>query len=174
MSTFIRTYNPDQVRVNWGGKFNIDGFADGTFITMTRNSPRTEVVVGAKGDNAITKSADFSGMIELTLLQNAPANEYLSYIMSLEDIAGDLIRAIIEVTDPSGSVLSIAQRCHIQEPAPVTLGDGTNAKTWTFYCEDLKYLTVPSGLAGSQATQTAAAAYGALKTVTDSLKTVTR
>lgn len=172
MSTYIRTYNPDQVRMNWGGKLKFEGFADGTFITMQRNSPRTEVVVGAKGDSAITKKADFSGTLEVTLLQNSPTNEYLSYLVNAEDAAGDLLRATIDVVDPSGSTIAVAQRCHVQEPAPVTLGDGQNAKTWVFYVEDLRYLAVPQGLAASQATQTAAAAYGAIKSISDSLKVV--
>lgn len=168
----IRTYSPENVTVNWGGKFNFTGFADGTFITMTRSTPRTDVVVGAKGDNAITKSANYSGTVEVTLLQNSPTNEYLTYIMNVEDTSGELTRAPIEVIDPSGAVLSIAQRCHIQEPAPTTLGDGQNAKTWVFYTENLQYLALPNGILNEQAVKNAAEIYGAIKGVSDTISGV--
>lgn len=168
----IRTYSPKNVTVTWGGKYNFTGLADGTFVTMQRNSARTDVVIGAKGDNAITKIADTSGTVELVLLQNSKSNEYLTYLMNAEDSTGELIRANIQVLDPSGASLSIAHRCHIQEPAPTVLGDGQNAKTWTFHSEDIQYLAAPDGLAQEDVISNVADVYGALSTVSDNISSI--
>ena len=173
MSNYIREYSPDKVSVTWGGKMPMSGFADGTFISMSRNSARTDVTVGAQGDSGITRSADYTGLVEVTLLQNSPTNQYLTYLMSVEDTSDELVRANMEVIDPSGAVLAIAARCHLQTPADIVLGDGQNAKTWTFFSEHLRYLTLPNGLLDSEAVQNAAQVYGAIKTVSDNLKTIT-
>lgn len=173
MADYIREYSPDKVNVNLGGMVEIKGFADGTFISMTRNSPRTSTVVGAKGDVGITRSADRTGTLELTLLQNSPSNEIFSAMVNAEDATQDLYRATMTIEDPSGSVYALAQRCHIQEPAPIILADGQSAKTWTFFVEDMQYVDLPEGLGAGEALATTGAAVAAIKTVSDSLKTVT-
>lgn len=173
MSEYIREYSPENVVITWGGKLVVKGVADGTFLTATRNSPRTETVVGGKGDVGITRKADRTGIIEITLLQNSPTNQHFSYLVNGEDLRGVLTRANIQVSDPSGSMLVIGKRCHLQTPAPITLGDGQNANVWSFFVEDLVYLQLPEGLASEEAVQGASAVYGALQTVSDNLKIIT-
>lgn len=173
MSDYIRAYSPDQVNINLGGKIPFKGVADGTFITLTRNSERTEVTVGAKGDVGITRKADRTGTLEVTLLQNSPTNQILSGIVNAEDLSGDLYRANITIEDPSGGVHALAKRCHIQTPAPVTLGDGQTAKVWTFSVEDMQYLTVPEGLDESEVVSNVNEAVAAIQTISDNLKIIT-
>ncbi len=173
MSEYIREYSPDKVNVNWGGKVPIKGFADGTFITLTRNVPRTETVVGAKGDVGITRTANRTGTLEITLLQNSPSNQIFSAIVNAEDVAGDLYRASMTVEDPSGGVYALAKRCHVQTPADITLGDGQNAKVWSFFVEDMSYLTLPAGLNKQEAVSNVNEAVAAIQTISENLKTIT-
>lgn len=173
MSQYIREYNPDKVNVSWGdGTLPLRGFADGTFITMTRANPRTDATVGAHGDVAITKTADRTGTVEITLLQNSPSNVELSAIVNTEDAAKELFRSSFVVEDPNGGVIARAKRCHIQEPAAITLGDGQNAKVWVFFAEDIEYLTLPAGMNTSPVADVVTVVE-AVRSVSEQLKTIT-
>lgn len=170
MST--REYNPKLVNATLGGRLLIKGFADGTFLEMQRAVPRTEIMVGAKGDVGITKSANYTGTVTFTLLQNSPTNQYLSAIVNAEDAADELFRADIVVDDKSGSVLAIAKMCHIQEPAPIILGDGQNAKVWTFFSEEIHYLPVPEGIPARDAVVDGVEMVAAIRAVSENVRRI--
>lgn len=171
MAEYIREYSPAKTTLTYAGILTFKGVAEGTFFEMARNNPRTDVTVGAKGDPAITRTADRTGTVTVTLLQNSPTNQYLSNIVSTEDVEDKLFRADIVASDPSGGVVAVAKRCHIQEPAPIVLGDGQNAKVWTFYSEDVSYLTVPEGL--TEIVADAQEVVSAISAVSDNYSTVT-
>jgi hypothetical protein len=136
MATYIKTYAPQEVKIAWGG-FPFSGFADGEFVTITPNSDLTDEVVGAQGDVALTKIANWTGMVTITLLQNAECNIYLSNLYSAQQRSPDIIRENMTITDPSGSTLYECRDAHMKTAAPVSLGDGQNAKQWIFFVSDL-------------------------------------
>lgn len=136
MATYIKTYAPQEVKIAWGG-FPITGLADGEFVTITPNSDLTDEVVGAQGDVALTKIANWTGTVTLTLLQNAECNLYLSNLYAGQQRAADIIRENMTITDPSGSTLYECRDTHMKTAAPVTLSDGQNSKVWTFYVSNM-------------------------------------
>lgn len=136
MSTYVKTYAPQEVRVSWGG-FPISGFADSEFVNITVNSDVTDEVVGAQGVVALTKIANWTGTVTLTLLQNAEANLYLSGIYAAQQRAADIVRENMSIVDPSGSTLYECRDTHMKRPADVVLADGQNAKQWQFFVSDL-------------------------------------
>lgn len=136
MVDFVRTYAPQEVRVAWGG-FPITGFADGEFINITLNADVTDEVIGAQGTVALTKIANWTGTVTLTLLQNAEANLYLSGIYAAQQRAADVVRENMTITDPSGSTLYECRLTHMKRAADVVLSDGQNSKTWTFFVSNL-------------------------------------
>lgn len=172
MSNYIKDYSPYKTTSSWGGIL-MEGVAEGTFISMSRNSPRTEVTTGAKGDSGITVSADRSGTVEVTLLQNSPTNQYLSGIVNAEDLDYEVYRSDFIVTDPSGSVLAVAKRAHIQEGPSIDLGDGQNSKVWMFFTEDLQYLPVPVGMLESETVEDLQQKIGFVKSISENYKTIT-
>jgi hypothetical protein len=133
---YIKTYAPQAVRIAWGG-FPLSGFADGEFVTVTPNSDLTDEVVGAGGDVALTKIANWTGTVTITLLQNAETNLYLSNIYYAQQRADDIVRENLTIVDPSGSTLYECRDTHLKTAAPVTLSDGQNAKTWTFFVSNM-------------------------------------
>lgn len=142
----LRTYAPERVSVSWGGIF-ITGFAEDEFINCTPNANATETVVGAQGDVALTKIANRTGTVTLTLLQNADANIYLSNIYLAQQLGDtDVISANLTIRDPSGSTLWDCRDCHIETAASVSLSSGQNAKTWTFFCKSMMAVGANSDL----------------------------
>lgn len=136
MATYIKTYSPKAVTVSWGG-IPITGYSDGEFLNITLNADLTDEVVGAAGDVALTKIANFTGTITLTLLQNAETNLDLSNIYAVQQRSDDVVRANMTIRDPSGSTLYDCRDVHMKRCADVMLSDGQNSKQWTFFCSNL-------------------------------------
>lgn len=157
--SYVRTYAPQEVKIAWGG-FPITGFADGEFVTITPNSDLTDEVIGAQGDVALTKIANWTGTVTFTLLQNADCNVYLSNLYFGQQKAKDIIRENLTITDPSGSTLYDCRDAHMKTAAPVTLGDGQNSKTWTFFVSNMVPVSSNSEITNAlgMAAQAAAAA----------------
>lgn len=132
MATYIKTYSPQEVKISYGG-FPITGLADGEFINITMNADMTDEVVGAAGDVALTKIANWTATVTLTLLQNAEANLYLSSIYAAQQRAADIVRENMSIVDPSGSTLYSCRDTHMKRAADVVLSDGQNSKQWTFF-----------------------------------------
>jgi hypothetical protein len=144
----VKTYSPKDVVIAWGG-VAITGVAEDTFITVTRNSDNSDTVVGAQGVVAHTKIADQTGMIELTLLQNAEANVVLTDIQLAQDGASDMFFWNMTITDPSGGMLWDARDAHLRRASDVTLGSGQNAKTYTFFVDELVAVGANSEIANA-------------------------
>lgn len=151
----FRTYSPERVKVviAQGAGYNVVGFAEGTFIEASRNSENTTTSAGAAGDIGITKIADKSGTLTMTLMQTSPSNQVLSAIQNAQDMADDILRFDIGVMDPSGGFLMVCKSCHLQIPASVSLSSDQEDKEWTFFVEELLYSDVPVGTTNSSNVQ---------------------
>lgn len=136
---------PENVAISWGG-VAITGFAPDTFITTRRNSANTTSAVGADGSVGITKNADKTGEIEISLMQTSDSHIWLAGVQALQDY-GDLQRANMTVADASGGYFLRATNVHIMEPPEISLGADQNTKTWKFYAEQLQYTEFPEGFA---------------------------
>lgn len=137
-------YSPKDVVVSWNG-INITGFAEDSFIRLSRNSDLVERVVGAGGDVSLTKIADRTGTVEIELMQTSPTNALLSaFAVAQESIVGLDGISNFSIVDPSGSVLAVAINAWLEAYPDVDLGSGQTSRTWTFGCERLEYIQAPS------------------------------
>lgn len=81
----VLTYSPGDTALSVGGNL-ITGFADGTFIAVEREVDAMTKVVGADGEVSRTRSANYSGMLTLTLKQTSDANRILgTYLLQDEE-----------------------------------------------------------------------------------------
>lgn len=87
MSNILIPYSPDEVEVNAFG-IPVVGFADGTFVKVSRNEDQATLVVGAGGDGALVQSMNRSGRFEFTLLAGSPSNRLLSAVRVTQEKAG--------------------------------------------------------------------------------------
>lgn len=119
-------YDPSEVFVIVGGR-TIQGFAEGTYVEITRNNPaEITAVVGARGEYSLSKNRDKSGVINLTLLAESPSNSYLDSLVGSGAIVpivvtrnGETIKEI--VTGPEG---------WIQERPQKTFDAEAPSRTW--------------------------------------------
>jgi len=82
----VKTYDPSAIDVICGG-FPITGFADGSMVTVEKNSDAWITKVGSDGEGSRSKSCDRSGKVTIRLMQTSPSNLILSGFFKADDIA---------------------------------------------------------------------------------------
>jgi hypothetical protein len=133
----VKDYDPRKVTVSIGG-INAEGFADGTFISVSRNNQTWTTVSGASGEVSRSKSNDFTGTIELTLLQTSKTNDFLTSKLIADegpDNAGKFAFALI---DANGTTLVGSTECWVQQPPTIEYGKELGDRVWTLEAANLK------------------------------------
>ncbi len=85
MST--KLYDPFQLIVTWGPNL-ISGFAEGTFLEVTRDEQAFLKKVGADGEVARARNKNRSGQIKITLLQTSQSNDVFAAAQNADEQTG--------------------------------------------------------------------------------------
>lgn len=133
-----KDYDPKKVVVTIG-PYTAEGFADGTFITVSRNNQAWNVVSGASGEHARSKSNDLSGTFELTLMQTSATNDILSQYMVLDE-ASNSGKFPIYIEDINGGTKIGAAQAWVQQPPSVEFGKELGDRVWTIEAGEIDYV----------------------------------
>ncbi len=131
----VKTYDPKQVACIFFGKI-LSGFADGTFVKVTRNEQTFNLKVGVDGEGARAKSNNKSGKIEFTLMQSSSSNDDLSAIAAADELSGEGVGAAV-VKDASGTTLCAAATAWIQKPADADFGKEIGQRVWVIESDEI-------------------------------------
>lgn len=132
-----KDYDPRKVTITVGGSI-IEGFADGTFVTVSRNNQTWTTASGASGEHARSKSNDRSGTVELTLMQTSASNDVLSAFMQLDESNLNAGKFPFSLTDANGNTLIAAVEMWVQQPPSVEYGKELGDRVWTLEAGDIK------------------------------------
>lgn len=119
------TYIPKLVIASFAGT-GLTGFADGTFVTVERNSDGMTLKVGADGESGVAVSADESGKVTVTVLNTSKTNDYLSTCANLKT------RGPLQIKDLSGRLLVLAEDAWVTKHASITKSKDVEENAWTF------------------------------------------
>jgi hypothetical protein len=145
MAIQLPVYQSKQVKISFLGQ-DITGLAE-SFASISRNTDFTVEKVGADGSVSISVHPDETGTFELTLDQNSPAQIFLSGVIEAQKAAKTLYSGSFTLTDPSGSAIVKLSNAHIKSGPTMTFGSESQDWTWTIFCCDYTYLSVPEGIA---------------------------
>ena len=131
----VKTYNAGDVAIIFAG-IPFEGFADGTFVTVVRDNPSFNSLVGSDGEGARAKSNDRSGTITCTLMQTSLTNDALSSLALLDELTGDGVAPVL-VKDNSGRTVASAETAWIEKPADAEFGREISNREWVLKTNDL-------------------------------------
>lgn len=131
----LNTYDPKSVLVIVGG-VPLSGFADGTFVEVTRTTDMFSKKTGADGYTTRTKSNDRSGTITITLMQTSLSNDVLSGFAALDELSNSGVVPIM-IKDSSGDTLNVSAQGWVRKYPDQTFGLELNTRAWAIDCADL-------------------------------------
>lgn len=131
-----KTYNPRRVIATFKGQ-QITGFADGTFVSATRNEDTFTLTVGSDGESARSHSPNKSGRVTFTLLQTSASNDVLQDAHDLDERT-DLGTGPILIKDLSGRTLIEADEAWVTKPADAERSKEIGSVEWVIECAELR------------------------------------
>lgn len=135
----FNTYSPADVIVTWSG-ITVTGFAEDTFVEMTREEDVLARYRGADGTLTLSKNANLGGDITITLSANSPSNKLLAAAAFAQERAGaEVPISNFTITDPSGGVLAVAVNAFLITLPSIELGKEVGERTWVWGCETMLF-----------------------------------
>lgn len=134
----MKVYDPDQVTVSFAG-IVMQGFADGSFVSISQESDDFSDVVGTDGEVSRSKTNDRRATITFKLMQTSASNVLLSAISNADRDApaGAGVGALM-IRDRQGTSLYRADEAWISKPPDVDFDRGATSREWTLRCARLQ------------------------------------
>ena len=132
----VKTYDPKGVVATVGG-IPISGYADGTFINISRQNDAYSSVAGADGEVSRAKSNDKRGELVLTLLQTSLSNDVLSGIAQLDERSNSGVVPIM-VKDISGLTTFFSGSGWIRKVPDSEFGKEISNREWAFELAEME------------------------------------
>ena len=124
----VRSYDPKLIIVTFG-PIIFSGYAEGTFLTITRSGDVFEKSKGADGSiDRVNKNAnDFS--VACTIKQTSPVNDLLSAVLT-GDILANTGKLPFTVKDLNGTTLFFAGQAWIGKDPDPEFSDALTGREW--------------------------------------------
>jgi len=134
------TYDPKKVVVIYNGS-TIEGFMEGTFVNIVRDSETSVIVSGADGKTARAKTNDKRGTVTLTLLQTSKSNKVFSSVIA-RDENGEDAKFPLFIKNTNGDDLYQDKEAIVERPAASTFTKGgIEGREWILKCQSLSCQT---------------------------------
>lgn len=133
----LKSYYPDQVMVI-AGPILVEGYADGTFVTVEQNEDQFSLQVGTDGEACRSRSNNKSGRVTITLGQWSASNDLLTTLAASDRLSanGDGI-VPLAVMDKSGRTLCAAEKAWIVKSPSVEFGREATSREWVFESDSI-------------------------------------
>lgn len=130
MDSNVRTFDPSKVRVLFGALV-MTGFADGTFVKITRSGDAFGKKKGADGtvDRINLSAYDFE--VDFTLKGTSPLNALLSAALALDQATNKAV-APLTIQDMSGNSIFEGPQSWIKKDPDQDYADSLTNRTWKF------------------------------------------
>ena len=139
----VRTYDPKSVVITVGG-VPMSGFADGTFLEITRDDAAFTKVVGADGTTTRVKSNNTGGSMTITLKQSSPSNDVLSAFAQADELTNTGVVPIL-VKDLSGNSIYFSATGWIQKYPDSVFANEINNRAWVLDLADVDMFVGSNG-----------------------------
>jgi hypothetical protein len=124
----VKTYDPKEVTVTYGG-YDLNGFSDGTKVTVEFNEDAWTLQVGVDGEGTRSKSNNRSGRVTIQLMQSSDSNEIMTGISELDRLSNAGALPLM-VKDSSGTSIHTAETAWIVKSPMSEYGVEAGPREW--------------------------------------------
>lgn len=135
-----KTYDPKNVVITVGG-FPVEGYADGTFVSVARDADSYTDAAGADGEVARSRTNDNRGAVTFTLMQSSEANAELNRLNALDEVSNQGTFPV-RVYDVASQSEYYSEDAWVLKPADASFGREIENREWTIRCADLRMRTL--------------------------------
>jgi hypothetical protein len=127
----LATYIPEDVSCIIAGIINVEGYVDGTFITIDKGVPPYTTTITPDGTIARTQNGDTTYTVSITIQAASTTNDVLTKLHQLDQLT-NMGKVPLFIKDRSGSDLFFAATAWIEGLPSMSKSNGADERTWTF------------------------------------------
>lgn len=125
----VRTYSPVDVTILLAGFYQVGGFVEGSFVTISKDVQPYRTTRTADGKVARTFIDDDTYTITLNLASTSPTNDILTKLHEVDKLS-QYGKFPMFIKDSSGTSLFLAPTCWIKEVPDLTFSQDVSDRTW--------------------------------------------
>jgi hypothetical protein len=125
----IRSYSPTDVAVLLAGFYQVDGFMEGSFISISKDVQPYKTTRTSDGQVARTFTKDDTYTVTLNLASTSPTNDLLNAIV-LGDSLTQYGKFPLFVKDGLGTSLFLAPTSWVKEVPDLAFSEDVTTRTW--------------------------------------------
>jgi hypothetical protein len=134
----MKVYDSKMVAISFAGIEISSGFAEGSMVTIKKDSDAFKDVVGVDGEVTRSKQNDERGTVEIMLMQSSEANQLLNQRLALDKATpGGAGVGALQIVDLSGFSLHHAEEAWISAEPEAEYGPEAKERKWVIRCADL-------------------------------------
>lgn len=130
----LGNYDPTQVIILLAGVIPVEYVAEGTFISITKDSPIFTTSTSTDGQTYRTKIADTTYSVDLTLSSFSETNAILQGLMLSDQLSSISTTFPLLVKDTSGSSFYYAVDCWVEKQPNMSFGNSDTNRSWSIKC----------------------------------------
>jgi hypothetical protein len=125
----IFNYSPDDVQVVVAGLLTIDGFIDGTFISIAKDKRPFQSITLPDGTTSRLYNNDQTYTVTITLHSASRSNDFMTKLWQLDEIT-QLGKFPLFIKDPSGSDLFFSATTWIEQLPVLAKSGSIDSRSW--------------------------------------------
>jgi len=131
----LATFDPKSLIVIFGAR-PLTSFAEGTFLTISRNDDMFKEYIGSSGEQARSKSNNRSALVKLTLIQTSDDNDYLSSVAIMDEVTNNGILPLI-IHDLLGTSGYFSKWAYAKRIADASYSKEIQGREWNIFCASM-------------------------------------
>ena len=131
----LATFDPKSLIVIFGAR-PLTSFAEGTFLTISRNDDMFKEYIGSSGEQAWSKSNNRSALVKLTLIQTSDDNDYLSSVAIMDEVTNNGILPLI-IHDLLGTSGYFSKWAYAKRIADASYSKEIQGREWNIFCASM-------------------------------------
>lgn len=123
------SYSPEAVNILVAGLLAVEGYVDGTFVSISKDILPFKSVRTADGIVSRLYSNDQTYTVTLTIHSGTNSNDFLTKLWQLDEIT-QRGKFPLLIKDSSGSDMFFSTTTWIEQIPPITKSNGVDARVW--------------------------------------------
>lgn len=125
----LATYIPEEVTCVLAGLLVLEGYVDGTFVTIDKDAPPYTTVYTPDGTTARVQNEDNKYTITFTLYGGSASNDVLTKLWQLDELT-NMGKFPVFVKDNSGTDLFFSPTAWVKQVPSISKGSEYSDKVW--------------------------------------------
>lgn len=148
-SEILSTYSPESmviVLANDKMSHTISGYADGTFLNITRQVPHATMYTGADLSNARVMRGNKGAIVTLTLHQTSESNDVLTALLDADQASRDGTDCFsLTIKDTIGRSMYFCRTAYLGNSPDANFGLEIDTREWQIQCIHLEQINGGNG-----------------------------